>query len=222
MCGRAYATYTDDEIEMRYFRSGKRRNPLPPLTQSFNLAPSQSGLVIRQFPDESRSADLLRWGLVPAWAKDEKIGYKMINARAETAFEKPSFKNAIRSRRCIVPLSGFFEWKKDPQKKRPYKLFLKDRPIMSVAGLWETWRDQLQTFTILTTEANELVRNVHDRMPVILSESDEDAWLDPKTPEDQVRKLLKAFPAQEMQSAEISELVNSPRNNRREILDPKD
>lgn len=217
MCGRAYATYTEDELRFRYMNEKPVR--VPKLKPNFNLSPSEDALVLK-VQDGNKEFAFHRWGLIPHWAKDEKIGYKMINARADTITEKPSYRNAFKSRRCIVPLSGFIEWKRDGETKRPFRIGLKDKPIMSVAAIWEAW-GELHSFSIITTEANPFMERIHDRMPVILAEEDEDQWLDSECKEpEKLTALLKPCPSQWLEAVEISTLVNSPKNNRKEVLDP--
>ena len=173
--------------------------------------------------DGETTLTMLKWGLVPHWAPDVKIGYKMINARSETLAEKPSFKNAFKTRRAIIPLSGFIEWKRDGETKRPFCIQLKDNPIMSVAGIWETWKSaegtELATFSIITTEANSFMEKIHDRMPVILDKEGETVWLDPKNDgSPTLQKLLKPCDSKLLSAFEISTLINSPKNNRAELL----
>lgn len=223
MCGRAYSTFTDDELALRY--ENKKPVKLPELKPNYNMAPTHEVLIVRN-RDEQLSFDFLRWGLIPSWAKEASIGYKMINARGETIAEKPSFRRAFKSRRCIIPLSGFIEWKRDGETKRPFKIFLKDEPIMSVAGIWESWRpakdeEEVQTFSIITTAANDFMTKIHDRMPVILRRKDEDAWLDPANEDTaSLSELLRPCPSSWLKADEISTLINSPKNNRKEVLEP--
>src|SRR5476649_843692 len=152
-----------------------------PVLRRFNIAPTQLARVIRIGEGGEREAVLLRWGLVPFWAKGLSAGTKMINARSEGIEEKPAFRAAVRQRRCLVPATGFFEWKGVPGRKQPYAITLADRPLFAFAGLWESWRpadgDAVETFTIVTTDANPGVAEIHDRMPVILPPDEEDRWL---------------------------------------------
>jgi putative SOS response-associated peptidase YedK len=222
MCGRAYSTYTDQELAVRYFN--KKAPKLPSFTPNFNLSPTQKQLVLRQ-DDGKLIPDLFRWGLIPAWAKDMKIGYKLINARGDTVAEKPSFRTAFKKRRCIVPLSGFIEWKRDGESKRPFKIHLKDEPILSMAGLWEEWHNPeneevVHSFCVITTEANSFMEKIHDRMPVILSPESEEKWLDYYADPSDLQKLLKPCPSKWLAAEEISPLINSPKNNRPEVLNP--
>ena len=223
MCGRAYSTFTEEEIRLRYLN--KKKVKIPSFAPNFNMSPSQEVVVLLS-EDGEPQLELFRWGLVPFWAKDIKIGYKMINARADTISEKPAFRNAFKKRRCIVPLSGFIEWKREDETKRPFRIQLKNHQIMSVAGIWESWKPEekgkeLHTFSIITTDANSFMKKIHDRMPVILDQKDEAAWLDPEN-EDTARlqKLLKPCPSKWLEAIEISTLINSPKNNSTEVLKP--
>lgn len=222
MCGRAYSTFTDEELKIRYLN--RKPVKIPGFDPNYNLAPTQHCLVLHAGEGKGELAfDLFRWGLVPFWAKEEKIGYKMINARAETIAEKPAYRQAFQKRRCIIPLSGFIEWKAEGEGKRPFRISLKDEPIMSVAGIWETWESaegkKLRTFSIVTTEANSFMSKIHDRMPVILKQESEEAWLDPKVQEPgKLEKLLKPCPASWLQASPISTRINNPRNNSPDVL----
>ncbi|HXN15120.1 MAG TPA: SOS response-associated peptidase [Usitatibacter sp.] len=186
----------------------------------FNIAPTQEAPVIRAAKDGGREVAMLRWGLVPFWAKDPKIGHKMINARGETVLEKPAFRNAFASRRCIVPASGFFEWTGAPGAKLPHAITLADRPLIAMAGLWERWRDApgvpLETYTILTTPASQFMSAIHDRMPLILETADIDAWL--SGPLDEARELVKPYAGEAMREREVNRLLNNPRNDSAELL----
>ena len=146
----------------------------------YNIAPTQEAPVVRVGASGSRELAMLRWGLVPSWAKELAVGTKMINARAEGVEAKPAFRAAVRERRCLVPATGFYEWKGLPGRKQPYAITI-DRPLFAFAGLWETWTARegqpVETFTIITTEANPAIASVHDRMPVILPKDAEEAWL---------------------------------------------
>lgn len=197
---------------------------LPGLVPRYNIAPTQPAAVVRN-SGVTRKLDLLRWGLVPSWAKDISIGSRMINARSESLPDKPSFRNAVRFRRCIVPASGFFEWKPEGSHKVPYYIRLSDGAPMGLAGIWEAWKTpedtSLETFTILTTSANPLITPIHDRMPVILHPDAFDLWLDKdvNNPE-QLRSLYPPYPADLMTIYPISTLVNSPRNDNPACIEP--
>ena len=225
MCGRSYITYTDEELEMRYLQ--QRKVELPKFKSSYNLAPTQLSPVVRNLK-ETIKIDLLRWGLVPAWAKTVKDAakYSLINARGEEILEKRTYKDAFLHRRCIVPLSGFYEWQRLDQTKRPFAIHLKEDPIMSVAGVCEHWQSKeteetVDSFSILTIQANSLMEKIHARMPVILDRKDEASWLDSENKNIAgLQKLIKPCPSEWLDAYEISTLVNSPRNNAKEILEP--
>ena len=188
-----------------------------PYAPSYNVAPGQSVLVVIRDHDHNR-AGYLRWGLVPGWAKDPQIGQRMINARVETVAEKPSFREALRKRRCLVLADGFYEWYKAKGGKQPVYVRLRDRQPFAFAGLWETWRDPagtvLATCTILTTTANALLQPIHPRMPVILRPEAEAVWLDRcLTEPSQLLPILTPLPAEKLEAYAVAPLVNSPRHN---------
>ena len=221
MCGRAYETYSDEELYFRYL--GK--NPEVPLgfTPVYNLCPTQSSPVVRNVAGDLR-LDMMRWQLVPRTETAFTTKLSTINARSESVFTRPLYRDLIVRQRCIIPLSGFYEWRQG-NRSQPFRIQLRDEPIMSVAGLWDTWRpgtpDQKHSFSILTTSANERMREIHDRMPVILPRSDEEAWLDPENNDNQnLKSLLKAYPGSNLDIREVSTLVNSPKNNSPALLDP--
>jgi len=186
----------------------------------YNCAPTQNLAVItNEAPD---TLQFFRWGLIPSWAKDASIGNKMINARAETLTEKPSFKNAFRNRRCLVPATGFFEWRRD-RERTPFNISLKSREPFCFAGLWDKWvtsdGEILHTFTIITTPPNTLMEQIHDRMPAILQRPDEQRWI---TPQDDLTLsgLIKPYPSELMEAWPVSKLVNSPGNDTSQTLEP--
>lgn len=189
----------------------------------YNIAPSQDILVLGS-NGHSRVGTTMKWGLVPSWANDTKIGYKMINARSETIDEKPSFKNSFKSKRCLVLSDGFYEWKKDEKGKQPYRFVMKDRKPFVMAGLWERWdkgKTPLFTCTVITTTPNDVTRNVHDRMPVILPEDTYDTWLNREMNDtNYLKSLLVPYPAEEMDLFQVSTLVNSPKNDVEACLEP--
>lgn len=174
--------------------------------------------------DGERRARLFRWGLIPFWAKDASIGNKLINARSETIAEKPSFKHALSRRRCLIPVDGFYEWKKAAGGKIPMHIRYRDGRLFSFAGLWETWTpdDQppVSTCTILTTEPNELMAPIHNRMPVILDPKTEATWLDPETPPAVRLELLRPFPSDELEAFPVSRRVNSPATDDESLIEP--
>jgi putative SOS response-associated peptidase YedK len=197
----------------------------PELEPRYNIAPTQQVAAARILPDgPKQEIVLLHWGLIPSWADDPSIGNRLINARAETVAEKPSFRSAFRKRRCLVLADGFFEWQKVDGKKQPYYFQLKDNCPFAFAGLWEHWErvgKKIESGTILTTAANDLLRNVHDRMPVILHPADYERWLDPDNQTGKnLDKLLCPFPAEEMQSFPVSTHVNNPRNDDPRCVEP--
>jgi putative SOS response-associated peptidase YedK len=187
----------------------------------YNIAPQQNVLTVMR--DETTHLDLLRWGLIPSWAKEESIGSKMINARAETLAEKPSFKRLLHSKRCLLVADGFYEWKKEQGGKTPMYITLRDGEPFVFAGLWDTWRDaegqQIRTCTIITTEPNELVASIHNRMPVILPRKAREEWLDPVLRDEHVLlPLLAPYPAEAMSARPVSRLVNNPRYEGAELI----
>ena len=169
---------------------------------------------------------MMRWGLVPFWAKEPSIGYKMINAKSETLTEKPSFRKPFKEKRCLVLADGFYEWEKtDKKNKVPYRFVLKNRQPFAFAGLWDVWKtpegDTLLSFTIITTRANELMERIHDRMPVILNEKDEAKWLDPEFKDtDKLSSLLQPYPSEQMVAYKVSTIVNSPKNDTPSCIEP--
>lgn len=192
----------------------------------YNIAPTQ---MIAAVIDNERERELteFKWGLVPHWAKDDSIGARMINARSETLIEKPSFREAFKKRRCIIPASGFYEWAHTGGKgKQPFYFYLKDANVFGFAGLWETWADRetgeaLETCTIITTAANQVLKPVHDRMPVILQRNDYDLWLDQSVKDtDRLQNLLVPYPADRMDSHAVGKSVNSPLSNSEELIAP--
>src|ERR1043165_796856 len=215
MCGRYTHLFTWEELH----RLSTLTTPRLEIPRSYNVAPTQMAPVIRVV-DGGRRLDLLKWGLIPFWAGDAKIGNTMINARAEGIEAKPAFREAVKSRRAIVPVSGFYEGKKLGDGKQPYYITATDEQPMLLAGLWESWRDKtpmlmgepepIESYTIITTTPNELMEKLHDRMPVILSPEDALAWMSEKEPP---LGLLKPYPAEQMMARAVSTRVNSPKNN---------
>lgn len=190
---------------------------------SYNIAPSNPVLSVINDGTKNRLG-YLRWGLIPSWAKDEKIGYKMINARAETLTEKPSFRAAYQKRRCLILADSFYEWKrKDNNTKIPMRIKLKSDELFAMAGLWEKWKSpegkSIFTCTIITTEANGLIKDIHERMPVILKPEDEMTWLNPFIYDaNELNHLLKPLAEEGMETYEVSTLVNSPKNNSPDLI----
>jgi putative SOS response-associated peptidase YedK len=220
MCGRFTLATELDQIEQRFsFRMTEVT-----FTPHYNIAPSQPVLSVMNDGKENRGG-FLRWGLIPSWAKDEAIGNRMINARAETLAEKPSFKRALQKRRCLVIADGFYEWKATGKKKTPMFIALKSRQPFGFAGLWETWKspkgEAIHSCTIITTTPNALMGSIHNRMPVILPRSAEARWLDRSIDDPQkLLPLLAPYPDNEMIAYEVSQLVNSPRNDVPACIEP--
>src|SRR5215470_3353607 len=215
MCGRYRLTAKE-----RYLRDHFGLDEDPSWTPRWNIAPTQQIATIRQHRSEpKRCFGLMRWGLIPYWAKEPSIGQKTINAMSESAAEKPAFRDAMKWRRCLVPADGFYEWKRlSSKEKQPYNIGLTDDSPFAFAGLWERWRDQdnktIETCTILTTKPNSLVADVHDRMPVILRPEEYDLWLDPGvTVPSRVTGCLQPFDARLMKKYPVSTRVNSPDND---------
>jgi len=221
MCGRFTLTATFEEIISRFDIQSFMEEEL--YSPSFNIAPSHSVLAVIN-DGKSNRMGFLKWGLVPPWAKDLSIGNKMINARAETISEKPSFRNAFKKKRCIVIADSFYEWKRHEDKtKTPMRIKLKTDELFAMAGIWEGWKSPdgktLYTCSVITTGPNELMKDIHDRMPVILKRDDEKTWLDPAIADTtRLEPLLVPFDENEMETYEVSSLVNSPKNNSIELI----
>jgi putative SOS response-associated peptidase YedK len=219
MCGRFTLTTDLDRLAEHFaFRAAHLS-----YTPRYNIAPSQPVLTL--IDAQERRAGFLRWGLIPSWAKDLGIGDRMINARAETVAEKPSFRRALQKRRCLVLADGFYEWRKEGKKKTPLFITLKAREPFAFAGLWETWKsptgEAIHSCTIITTTPNALMESIHNRMPVILPREAETRWLD-RTVEDpqSLLSLLTPHPAEAMVAYPVSQLVNSPRNDTSACIEP--
>ncbi|SED15197.1 SOS response-associated peptidase [Paenibacillus sp. GP183] len=219
MCGRFTIVMTMDELITRYDID----EIIQPFTKpNYNVAPTQMIPAIMN-DGEKTKLDQLKWGLIPPWAKNEKIAYTTINARAETVAEKPAFRNAIKRKRCLIPASSFFEWQKIGRDKQPMRILLKNEDIFSMAGLYEFWRDPegniVNSCSIITTTPNELMADIHNRMPVILKKDDEALWLDPGTTDPEfVRHLLAPYPPEEMKAYPVSKAVGNVRNNGFELI----
>ncbi len=219
MCGRFTLTSNLDDLQGRFGFLGDDLDHRP----RYNVAPTQQVLAVTN--DGERRAQFLRWGLIPFWAKDPRIGYRMINAVGETVATKPAFRAAFKKRRCLVLADGFFEWKKEGKAKIPTYIFLKSREPFAFAGVWETWKspegEVVRSCAILTTRPNAFIEPIHNRMPVILSSEAEALWLDPMTEEpDILAPLLIPFPAELLDCYPVSNLVNSPKNFGPECIQP--
>jgi putative SOS response-associated peptidase YedK len=194
---------------------------------SYNVAPQSMQPVVR-LDDETgqRELTIMRWGLVPFWSKDGKAGYSTINARAETVTTSTAYREAMKKRRCLVPADFFYEWQKiDAKSKQPYGIGLSDRKPFAFAGLWESWKDKamgktLETYTIITTDPNELMESIHNRMPVILHERDYERWLTPGDPTHLPVNLLRPYPAEDMKAWKVGADVGNVRNNRPDLIEP--
>jgi putative SOS response-associated peptidase YedK len=220
MCGR-FLLYTSGAALAEWLGLPE----VPALEPRYNIAPTQPVAAVRAGPGGDRELVRLRWGLVPSWSTDLAIGNRLINARAETAADKPSFRVAFRQRRCLVPANGFYEWVGRAGKKQPIHFRLRERRPFAFAGLWERWQapggEVVESCAVLTTEANDLVRLVHDRMPVILDPDAFAPWLDPAVRDPAaLGLLLRPYPADAMMASPVGSWVNNPRNEGPACLAP--
>jgi putative SOS response-associated peptidase YedK len=218
MCGR-YSLTLDQPDLAKYYGDVPQSGYRGP---SYNIAPSQYAPVVTV-----EGLEQMKWGLIPQWAKSEKVGYSMINAVGETIFEKNTYKKPILTSRCLIPASGFYEWLDTKDGKQPYYFTVKNHPIFSLAGLFVVRKDseghELKTFTILTTAANELVAKVHDRMPVILSQEEERRWLDPDMMEpERIAELINPYRAEDMESHQVDRKVGNANNDSPDLINPLD
>ena len=216
MCGR-YALTSPPEVILERFKLLWS----PSVSAHYNIAPSQMIPVVR-LAVQGRELAFLKWGLIPSWTKDPAIGARLINARAETIADKPSFRNAYRRHHCLVPADSFYEWKTIGKRKQPYCIGMADHTLFGMAGLWEYWLnpagERVETVTIITTNANELVGQLHERMPLIIQPGDYGAWLDAANPKG--GELLKPFPSELMRYYPVSTRVNKVSNDDAECLEP--
>ncbi len=216
MCGRSVSDFTDVEVNNDpKFKVTEVQTSFKP---NYNVAPTQQIPIINK---GSRILTTYRWGLIPFWAKDKKIGYKLINARSETLIEKPSFKNILKNKRCLVLASGFYEW---DSNKHPHYIQVKEQKIFAFAGLWDEWTDKktgehIKSCTIITCEPNNFMRKLHYRMPVILNPKDYETWLE-SNDFTKYRGLLIPIKDELMTEYEVTSEVNSPKNNKKELLKP--
>jgi putative SOS response-associated peptidase YedK len=222
MCGR-FIQHSDPEVYASRFDLDSLCEARP----RYNLAPTQPVLAIRETEERKRELVPLRWGLVPSWSKGPDSRYSMINARAETVSTKPAYRNAFKHRRCLIPAEGFYEWRTEAQGKTPFLIRRRDGEPFGMAGLWERWTDRdgghIESCTIIVTEANALVGQLHDRMPVILAQEQYEAWLDPSNQDaDQLREVLRPANPEPWTLQQVSRRVNSPRNDGPELLEPVD
>jgi putative SOS response-associated peptidase YedK len=220
MCGRFVLRASPQNLQTLF-----NLEEAPITAPRYNIAPTQPVLAVRANPHGGlRETTYLNWGLIPFWAKDPKIGSRMINARSETAAEKPSFRAAFKYRRCIVPVDGFFEWRKEGGGKQPYLIGLDSGEVFGIAGLWEHWEQEgsvIESCTLLTTDANEFLAPLHHRMPVILDPQDYDEWLDPSVQKgDTLLHLMRPFSNEQMRAVAVSRIVNNPRNDEPGCVEP--
>jgi putative SOS response-associated peptidase YedK len=219
MCGRFTQKNKKEDIEKEFgVDTGEAE-----VRVSYNIAPTQLVGAVRVVNETREYADL-KWGLIPSWAKDDSFAARLINARAETLADKPSFRNAYRKRRCLIPASGFYEWETTPDGKQPHYFYLKEKDIFGFGGLWEEWLDKetgelIGSCTIITTEANAVLEPIHERMPVILERENYRTWLDPASDMDSVGKLLMPFDAELIDHHRVSKAVGNPRNNGEELTE---
>ena len=224
MCGRARLSSDVSEIKVA-FRIPPER-PTPNFAASWNVAPTDPLPVVRyDAKDHQRSLDVMRWGLVPFWAKDIKVGFANINAKAEGIEKKPAFREAFRQRRCLVPVDNFYEWQKTPSGKQPYAIGLKGGGLMALAGLWENWRspagERIRSFAIVTTEPNELCAALHNRMPVVLAPEAWPVWLgEEPADEAHLKALLAPYPSGGMACWPVSARVGNVKNNDPSLIEP--
>lgn len=224
MCGRFLVTFQEQQALKKF-----AADVLPTLSPRYNIAPTQPILSIRDNADTGRrEGHYLTWGLVPGWAEDPSVATKLINARAETAASKPSFRNAFRYRRCLIPASGFYEWKRTGNEKQPWCFHLPEYTPFAFAGLWEHWQhpdgSEIESTCILTCSAGDLMKPIHDRQPVILREQDYDAWLDPSLSDRKgsasLDRLLQPRELRSMTCHAVSPAVNNARNEGAKLLEP--
>lgn len=219
MCGRFSQSKSAETIAQVF-----QVNNVPALTPRYNIAPTQQIQTILQNAEQSqREFQMLHWGLIPSWAKDPKMGARMINARAETVTEKPSFRAAFKQRRCLILADGFYEWQQQEKNKQPFYFRMNDEHPFAFAGLWEHWKsgdgEVIDSCTILTTEPNDLMRPVHNRMPVIIDPKDYDLWLDTEVKKPELlQPLLRSYSAEEMTAYPVSTKVNKPVNDSAELI----
>jgi putative SOS response-associated peptidase YedK len=219
MCGRFSAGFSFRDIKVRWNLYGDLE-----FGPRYNIAPSQQVAVIVK-TERGNEAKLMKWGLVPSWASDPSMGNRMINARAETLLEKPSFKQLVSTRRCIIPADGFYEWRREGNRKIPVWVHFKNKEPFAFAGLWDSWLDRdsgdaLNTFTIITTDANALVRRIHNRMPVMYERDMGGQWLERNLAQPMLGAVLRPPPSEGMEAWDVSMFVNAPENDRPDCIRP--
>lgn len=221
MCGRF--TLFDPAVSLA---EGFGLGEVPSLSPRYNIAPTQEVAAVRiPAGGGARELVMMRWGLIPSWAKDPSIGNRMINARAETAAEKPAFRTAIRRKRCLVPADGFYEWKRTNGRKQPFYIRMRDGRTFAFAGLWDSWKgpgaEAVESCALLTTGPNEIVRPIHDRMPVIVSPRDYDLWLSPDVQDPHLLDpVFLPHPAEGMTAYPVRTAVNNPKTDAPGLIDP--
>jgi len=224
MCGR-YGFIPDKEFYDRFEIENREVEVAP----DYNAAPGMIMPVVTM--NSPKRIEKMKWGLIPFWAKDSRIGYSTINARSEEIENKPAFRKAFRQQRCLVPASGFFEWKKvtdlGKPRKIPYWIRLKSKKIFGFAGIYDIWKDaegyEIKSFSIVTTKANQIMSEIHERMPVILNKEVEDIWLDNQISDIKIlKKIMLSYPSEEMETYRVADLVNNPRNNSPEVINQED
>lgn len=221
MCGRFTLITPLDQLMQRFAISNRPTFEFQP---RYNIAPSQQVFSVVSNGNENRGG-MLRWGLIPFWAKDPSIGYKMINARSETLDEKPSFRRLLTERRCLIVADSFYEWKRENNQKKPIRIRMKSGSPYAMAGLWDHWRspegEDIYSCTIVTTRSNDLMHKIHHRMPVILTEETEKVWLDRSIKDvDFLKSILTPYAAEEMEAYPVSTIVNSAKNDDPRCIEP--
>ena len=221
MCGRSSLTKSEKELEARfkatfYSEDLEKYNPLP----NYNVAPTHVMPIISN--NDPQHFVPMRWGLIPYWAKDMKVGYKMINARMETVLEKSAFKQAMSKRRCLVPMDGYYEWKKDGSKKTPYRIVVTDQEIFSVAGLWENWKSPdglwVQSFSVLTQSPSHSIAHIHDRMPAILTKDQEAQWLDMEIPAADALAIIVPYDDAHLRAYQVGNRIGKVTENDADLI----
>lgn len=217
MCGRFILDTTPELIDF-YFELD---NPAPEFKPSWNIPPNSDIPVVWQMPGDGRACSLMHWGLIPHWAKTTTSKFKMINAKAETLNEKPAFRDAYKKRRCLIPTTGFYEWHATAKGKQPYFIGMQDKSLFAFAGLWEYWEghETIHSFTIITTVANKLIADIHERMPVIVDKENFSTWLDPANQDTRsLDSLLIPGESALMEKYPVSPEVNNPRHDSAELI----
>ena len=219
MCGRFALVATGEEVAAHY-----QLPETPFIAPRYNIAPTQPVAAVRLSSAGARQLTHFQWGLIPSWSKDPSLGSKMINARAETAADKPAFRAAFKRRRCLIPATGCYEWQAVAGRKQPMHIHAADGGLLSLAGLWEVWHapdgGELETCTILTTTPNALMASIHNRMPVIVEPLDYGAWLAADTPADELHHLLRPYAAEQLAAYPVSTAVHRPQNDTADCIAP--